>query len=201
MIEVIDTIVPKNAGGWPVVRQSSVAGGYQVFADVADRDAFDSRKLVLAMLAYTIEENKTWRLTNTSPVSWTEEPTIAAGVAAHVAAVDPHGDRAYVDGYARPGVTALGSDTIVASFAGTRLQTRTMAGAVTLNANNYTADREVVVVITNGTGGALAVTAVGAWVWLTDQPTTLAAGERGVLSLLSTTGAEAGTFAAWVVEA
>lgn len=126
---------------------------------------------------------------------------IDAVVAAHVAASDPHGDRAYVDGYARPGITALGSDTIVASFAGTRLQTRTAAGAVTLNASNYAADRETVVVVTNGTGGAVAVTAVGAWVWLTDQPTTLAAGERGVLSLLSTTTAEGGTFAAWVVEA
>ena len=125
---------------------------------------------------------------------------IAGFIDDHVAADDPHGDRAYVDGYARPGVTALGSDTVVASFAGTRLQTRAAAGAVTLNANNYTADRELVVAITNGTGGAVAVTAVGAWVWLTDQPTTLAAGERGVLSLLSTTAVEAGTFAAWAVE-
>lgn len=119
----------------------------------------------------------------------------------HVAASDPHGDRAYVDAYARPGITALGSDSIVASFAGVRLQTRTAAGAVTLNASNYAADRETVVVVTNGTGGSISVTAVGAWVWLTDQPTTLAAGERGVLSLLSTTAAEGGTFAAWAVEA
>lgn len=126
---------------------------------------------------------------------------IDAAVAAHAAAADPHGDRAYVDGYARPGITALGSDTIVASFAGTRLQTRTAAGAVTLNASNYAADRETVVVVTNGTGGSVAVTAVGAWVWLTGQPTTLAAGERGVLSLLSTTAAEGGTLAAWAVEA
>ena len=118
----------------------------------------------------------------------------------HASAVDPHGDRGYVDEYARPGVTALGSDTIVVDLTGTRLQTRTMAGAVTLDATNYTVDRETVVSLTNGTGGALAVTAVGAWVWLTDQPTTLAAGERGVLSLLSTTAVEGGTFAAWVVE-
>lgn len=119
----------------------------------------------------------------------------------HVAASDPHGDRAAINAYARPGVLALSSDTIVVDFADERLQTRTAAGAVTLDATGYVADRETVVVVTNGTAGAVAVTAVGAWVWLTDQPTTLAAGERGVLSLLSTTAVEAGTFAAWAVEA
>lgn len=118
----------------------------------------------------------------------------------HVAASDPHGDRAYVDGYARPGVLALSSDTIVVDFADERLQTRTAAGAVTIDAAGYVADRETVVVVTNGTGGAVAVTAVGAWVWLTDQPTTLAAGEVGRLTLLSTTTAESGTQAKWEVE-
>jgi hypothetical protein len=119
----------------------------------------------------------------------------------HAQAEDPHGDRAYFDGIARPGVTALGSDTIVVDILGTRLQTRTATTAVTLDAYDYTADREVVVVVTNGSAGVLAVTAVSPWVWLTDEPTTLAAGERGVLSLLSTTAVEGGTFAAWAVEA
>lgn len=126
---------------------------------------------------------------------------VVGRIADHVAASDPHGDRAYVDAYARPGVLVLASDTIVVDFADERLQTRTAAGAVTIDATGYVADRETVVVITNGTGGSVAVTAVGAWVWLTDQPTTLAAGEVGVLSLLSTTAAEGGTFAAWAVEA
>lgn len=107
-----------------------------------------------------------------------------AGVAAandaiyyHVQEADPHGDRAYVDGYARPGVTALGSDTVVASFAGTRLQTRAAAGAVTINGTDYAATRDIVLRITNGTTAAIAITVVAAWRWLTPAPTTLGAGQ------------------------
>jgi len=124
-----------------------------------------------------------------------------SAIVTHSEDVDPHGDRAYVDGYARPGVLTVASDTIVVDFAAARLQTRAAEGAVTIDATGYVADREMVLVVTNGTGGDVAVSAVGAWVWLTDEPTTLAAGEVGVLSLLSTTAAEGGCLAAWAVEA
>lgn len=71
-IEVIDEIVDKNGAGFPVTDQKRVKGGYQVFADLAERDAFDARKLTLGMRVFVVDQAKDFRLTALSPLTWVE---------------------------------------------------------------------------------------------------------------------------------
>jgi hypothetical protein len=69
-IEIIDTLDTKNGQQYPVAEQADIKGGYQVFSDAAERDAFDARKLVVGMRCNLIFDGLDYRLTSVNPAVW-----------------------------------------------------------------------------------------------------------------------------------
>lgn len=71
-VTVISTIEPRNDAAFAVVDQAHVRGGLRSVADAAARDALVSDVLALEMRVITIDDGKTFRLTDLDPVTWAE---------------------------------------------------------------------------------------------------------------------------------
>jgi len=61
-VNVIDRIVPKNNGAFPVVSDEHFLGGFRVVADATARDAIPSQRRTLGMWVSTRSDGKTWTL-------------------------------------------------------------------------------------------------------------------------------------------
>jgi hypothetical protein len=70
-VTVIDRIVPKNNGSFPVVGDEHFLGGFRVVADVAARDAITSQRRTIGMWVKTRNDSKMWTLVGgTGNANW-----------------------------------------------------------------------------------------------------------------------------------
>lgn len=70
-IELIDKIVPKNNGAFPVFEDTDGKGGFRVVPNLAARDAIFALDLKFGMVVYVADANKIfYRLEQVSPVVW-----------------------------------------------------------------------------------------------------------------------------------
>ena len=188
-IEIIDTLAPKNNGVFPVADVEDISGAPQIFADTTARDAFPAGKLAVGMTCYVVDVATEYRLTAIDPLTWDEVAVGGGGGGAWGGITGTLSDQ--TDLYSiigrDDGVTVLGSDTIVASFATTskRRQTRAAAATVTIDGTGYAAGVDVSMEITNGTGSALAVSVIGAWSLIGDAVTEIPAGDTLIVALIS----------------
>ena len=69
-INVIDELVPKNAGLFPIVRDSNFLGGFRAVANLAERDAIPLPRRKLGMFALQADTHDLWELTQVNPMIW-----------------------------------------------------------------------------------------------------------------------------------
>jgi hypothetical protein len=72
-VTVIDRIVPKNNGAFPVVGDEHFLGGFRIVADAAARDAIPSQRRTVGMWVKTRDDLKMWTLVGgTGNANWQE---------------------------------------------------------------------------------------------------------------------------------
>jgi hypothetical protein len=81
-VEVISTIIPKNAGSFPVVEDVNILGGWHIVATLTDRDLIPSLRRKEGMPVYVVANGLVYKLTggiaNTNWVSWLNLSAISA---------------------------------------------------------------------------------------------------------------------------
>lgn len=90
--------------------------------------------------------------------------------------------------------------TVDIDFAASEFQELELTGGVVLTGSNYSAPREITVIVR----GDSAVRSIGfptGWVFTGTEPTTVGIGKTGVLKLISVGTAEADVIASWQVQA